>query len=127
MGVTKARGGVAPRVLTVVADRRQIEELRNLLGGAGIECEVALDLKTARHVLSTRRMDLVLVDLSLLDVKAASLIEELKNWNHDMRLVLFNGVKEKSEQRRMRRMGADSYLSKASDLRAVARAVERNL
>lgn len=126
MALTKVRG-MAPRVLIIVSDRRQIEELRNHFSGLGVECEVALDLETARVVLDERRMDLVIVDVSLPDIKSEPVIKELKDQDCDMKLVLFNGVKEKSEQRRMRRMGADSYLSEASDLNAVVRAVERNL
>jgi len=126
MALTKVRG-ITPRVLIIVSDRRQIEELRKHFSALGVECEVALDLETARVVLDERRMDLVIVDVSLPDIKSEPVIKELKDQDCDMKLVLFNGVKEKSEQRRLRRMGADSYLSEASDLNAVVRAAERNL
>jgi len=115
------------RVLIVEADRRLIEDLRDMFTRNELECEVALDLATARGILAERRMDLALVDASLPDVNGVEVIREFKENYPCMNLVLFNGVSKKTEQRRMRRLGADSYLSKTSDLKAVLRASLRNL
>ena len=55
------------------------------------------------------------------------LIRRLKELAPSAKLVVFNGVSNKVTQRRLRRLGADGYLSERSDLGAVARSVERVL
>lgn len=115
------------RILLVEDDRHAIDELRDLLTEDGYECEVALELGTARGILSGRLMDLMAVNAALSDVGDEELVAELKGYNADMALVIYNGATPKRDQRKLRRMGADSYLSSASDLKAVARAIHKVL
>jgi len=115
------------RLLIVEHDRHTIEELRDLFAAEGLECEVALNLLTARRILRERRMDVCVVDASAEDFSQKDVILELKPKYPEMKLVIFNGVKDKTQQRQMRKLGADSYLSEGSDLAAVVRAVDRGL
>ncbi len=115
------------RLVLLENDRHNIDELRDFFLEKGYECEVALDLETARTILDERRMDLAAVNLELADVTDEQIIEEFKERDPEMALVLYSGLKDKTRQRRLRRAGADSYLSKASDIGAVARAIDRVL
>jgi ActR/RegA family two-component response regulator len=117
----------AQRLLLVEEDRHAIDDLRDEFSTEGYECEVALDIETARSILQGRLMDVAVINLSLVAASDEGLVEELKAYNQEMRIVLYNGTAEKAEQRKLRRMGADSYLSEASDLSAVARAAQRLL
>ena len=118
---------VTQRLLLVEGDRHAIDDLRDQFGTEGFECEVALDIETARTILQERLMDVAVINLSLVVADEDALIAELKGYNPEMHLVLYNGKADKADQRRLRRMGADSYLSEASDLNAVARAAHRLL
>lgn len=116
---------IPQRLLLVEEDRHAIDDLRDQFIEEGYECEVALNIDTARSILQGRLMDIVVINLSLVAATDINLVEELKDYNPDMRVVLYNGTADKTEQRKLRRMGADSYLSEASDLNAVARAAHR--
>jgi DNA-binding NarL/FixJ family response regulator len=94
------------------------------------ECEVALNMDTAWQVLDERRMDAILVDAAGESVEIEDipdLIPKLKEKDEEMKIVIFNGVSDKRTQRKMRRLGADGYLSEKSDLNAVVRSVRRVL
>lgn len=121
-------GGIrAPRLLIVESDRHSFDELRAAFAEESLECEVALDLETALSILDERRMDLAVVNAQLAEEEEEELIEKLHAKCPDMRLVLYEGTAERARRRRLRRMGADSYLTTASDLAAVARAAVRVL
>jgi DNA-binding NtrC family response regulator len=115
------------RLLIVDTNRRNFDELRDVFTRRGHECEVALDGATARSILAERTMDMVIINVEAAGGDAEEFVVELKEADPDMALVLFNGTSGKTEQRRLRRLGASSCLSKASDLRAVVRAVDRAL
>ena len=118
------------RLLLVEHDRHAIDELRDMLSESGLECEVALGLQTAEEILSERHMDAVVVNVKCEPLPSGGvwgLIRRLKKLAPATRIVIFNGVTNKLVQRRLRRLGADGFLSERSDLRAVARSVERIL
>ncbi len=114
---------VRRRLLLVEEDRHNIDELRDAFTERGCECEVALDLETARNILQERMMDLAVINADLPGFDSEAIIQEFKAASPAMALVIYNGTGDKTKQRKFRRMGADSYLSKASDLKAVIRAV----
>ncbi len=118
---------VRRRLVLVEDDRHSIDALRTAFADLGCECEVALDLSTAMTILGERRMDVAVVNAKATDMKEEQLIDELKDASPGIRIVIYNGTKSKARQRRLRRQGADSYLSTASDMAAVARSVERVL
>jgi DNA-binding NarL/FixJ family response regulator len=93
------------------------------------ECEVALNVETARNVLSERQMDVVVMDQNMECVREVipDILFEFKELDDNMKIIVFNGVADKSLQRKMRRMGADGYLSTKSDLEAVVRSTHRVL
>jgi len=113
------------RLLIVEEDRHNIDQLRDVFTEKGYECEVALDLETARRILRERFMDISAVNLATAGLKDEELIGEFKASDPGMVLVLYNGTTKKTRQRRLRRMGADSYLSRNSDIGAVIRSIER--
>ncbi|MFP4027984.1 MAG: response regulator [Candidatus Brocadiia bacterium] len=118
------------RLLLVEEDPHVIDDLRQLFASRMFECEVALNVETARDILEERRMDAAVVDTETVsgdDDKMRSLLEEMKKIDEEMRIVVFNGSNDKQTQREMRRKGAEGYLSVKSDLNAVARSVRRVL
>ena len=118
------------RLLLVEQDPHVIDELRDHFAGPMFECEVALNMETAWQVLDERKMDAVVVDAAdeSVDIEEIpDLISRLKEKDEEMSIVIFNGVSDKPTQRKMRRLGADGYLSEKSDLNAVVRSVGRVL
>ena len=114
---------VVRRLLLLEDQRHNIDELRDAFADEGYECEVALDFATARYILNERMMDLAVVNTDLVDMPDERLIREMKSHNPAMFLVIYNGKAAKPRQRKLRRLGADSYLSKASDASNIIRAV----
>lgn len=118
------------RLLLVEQDPHVIDELRDHFGGPMFECEVALNMETAWQVLQERKMDATIIDAADESVDMddiPDIIPKLKEQNEEMKIVIFNGVSNKKNQRKMRRLGADGYLSDKSDLSAVVRSVRRVL
>jgi DNA-binding response OmpR family regulator len=114
---------VVRRLLLIEDQRHNIDDLRDAFAEEGYECEVALDFATARYILGERLMDLAVVNSNLADMPDERLIRELKTSNPDMVVVIYNGTATKVRQRKLRRLGADSYLSKASDVATIIRSV----
>ena len=116
---------VQRRLLLVEEDRHSIDALRDVFSDWGLECEVTLELETARNILSYRMMDVVVVNAALSGIKDETLVKELRDAAPQMLIVVYNGTTNRARQRRLRRLGADSYLSKTSELSAVVRAVQK--
>jgi len=115
------------RLLIVEQNRHSFDELRDLLSALGHECEVTLDLDTALSILGERRIDLVVINAAICQMTDEKLIGALKAGSSRTALVIYNGTSNKARQRRLRRLGAAAYLSKSSNLKAVARAAQRVL
>lgn len=118
------------RLLVVENARHIIDELRDAFAGGRSECEVALDIQTARAILAERRMDAIIVDARTVSAgrsRISDLIKQFKALDASMKIVIFNGGTSTLTQRRLRRLGADGYLSRKSDLKAVERSVRRVL
>jgi len=113
------------RLLLVEVDRHNIDDLRDAFGQLGYECEVALELDTARAILRERRMGMAVINARAIEIKEEVLIEELKGIAPHLLLVIYNGTESKIRQRKLRRLGADSYLSAGNEMRAVVRSVRR--
>ena len=118
---------VRRRLLLLEGNRHSIDELRDVFTAGGYECEVALDLATARNVLNDRVMDVAVINASLPGINDEEVIREFRGRNSEMSLVVYSGMKDRARQRRLRALGADSYLSTASDLKAVEKAVKKVL
>lgn len=116
---------VLRRLLLLEQERHAIDELRDAFVEQGYECEVALEFPTVRRILENRMMDVAVINAKLTDLSDEELVGELKSLNPNMSLVIYNGTATKPRQRALRRAGADSYLSKATDPRNIVRAVRR--
>jgi len=116
------------RLLVVEHDAHVIDELREHFGGREFECEVAINVGTARRILAERRMDAIVLDATVESMPRGGvprLLKDLRAAYPEMRIIVFNGVARKATQRRMRRLGAEGYLSRNSNTKALARSVRR--
>ncbi len=118
------------RVLLVGRDIFQLSELRELLNSPTTECESVVNIKTAKQILDCRAMDVMVIDSKLKpwagDYKGA-FVKNLKNSYANTGIVVFNGVRNRTIQRRIRRSGADGYLSDNNNMKNVAESVIRVL
>ncbi len=124
--------GNTHRVLIAGGDKCQLNELRENLTFSPIECESVVNLKTAKQVLKCRTMDVLVIDsMAILDhqdqKEAEELLKGLKADFSDTQIVIYNGVRNRSLQRRLRRSGADGYLSDKNNMKNVAGSVLRLL
>lgn len=115
------------RILILESDRRSFDELREALLQRGYECEVALDVETARAIVQERRMAAAVLNVEVAGIEEEQLIEEFRQKWPGMRLIFYNGSADRPRRRRLRRAGADSYLSAGGELAAVVRAAQRVL
>ena len=116
------------RLLIVEDARHVIDELRDAFAEGQLECEVVLDVQTARDILGERHMDIAVIDARIVPGGAKGipeLIGQFRALAPLVRIVVFNGVTSQLVQRRMRRLGAAGYLSQKSDIRAVIRSVRK--
>jgi DNA-binding NarL/FixJ family response regulator len=70
-------------------------------------------------------MSAAAVNVRTCGVDDEQLLARFKERAPALRMVLYNGGADRRVQRHLRRLGADSYLSRSSDLEATVRAVER--
>ena len=123
----RARRSGGRRLLILESNRRWFDGLREALMQRGYECEVALDLETARRIVAERHMAAAVLNVQVAGVAEEDLIAELQQKWPDMRLIFYNGSAEKARRRRLRRAGAGSYLGTDADPAAVVRAIDRVL
>jgi len=112
------------RLLIVETDRHSFDEMRQAFVQQGHECEVALDMETALNILDERRMHIAVINTELAECEDEELVDMLQERAPGIRLALYNGTSDRARQRRLRRRGAESYLSVDRGIRAVVRAVQ---
>ncbi len=119
------------RILLVGRDKLQLNELSEHLDLPTVECESALDITTAEKALSCRCLDVMVLDSTLPTPphrkKMKDTIEGLKSSFNTTKIVVFNGVSNRTLQRRIRRCGADGYLSSKNNMKRVAGSVRKLL
>jgi hypothetical protein len=76
------------RILILGQTKENTYEVRNLLDNRRCELELALNLDTARVILGTRRMHLLVVHTEALDERFVEFIENLLDTGVELRLVL---------------------------------------
>ncbi len=118
------------RVLLVGRDAYQINAISEHLSAPVVECEAVMNVETAKNVLSCRSMDVMVIDSALgsPDKKTMQqLFEGLRPRSGKIKIVVYNGVCNRTLQRQIRRLGADGYLSSKNNMKSVAGSVKRIL
>ncbi len=118
------------RVLLVGRDFYQINTIRAHLSELDLECESVMDIDTARQVLSSRFMDVMALDSTLESPDTGRLRDLLEGFKSDhagTSIVVYNGVSNRTLKRRLRRHGADGYISTNNDMKSVAASIRRVL
>ena len=100
-----------PRILLLEPDRQRVDQFRDVFVRNGFETEVALNREVTLAVLSERRMDALLIDAEVTGKACGELVKEFHDLDPGMIICIINGVKEKTKQRLVKKLGAQSYLS----------------
>ncbi|MGE0383230.1 MAG: response regulator [Gammaproteobacteria bacterium] len=103
--------GTAPRVLLVEDEPHIRRFVRTALESEGLAVDEA---ETAKHGLtgaSTRRPDLIIVDLGLPDRDGLELIGELRRWS-TLPIIVLSARRDEADKVRALDLGADDYLTK---------------
>lgn len=119
------------RVLLVSSDMYQANKLKDHIKTPLVECECVNDVETAKKILSCRRMKVLAIDSNLKKLSdnnnVKDFVNEIKSLSCDTKVVVYNGVCNRTIQRRIRRKGADGYLSHKNSIKNVAGSVRRVL
>ena len=111
-------------------DVRLIKEYLSEVKGAPFEIEVAEKLSDSLNVLSDRKFDLILLDLSLPDSGGIETLYKIKAAGSKIAIIILTGLHDEEAAVEALRKGAQDYLVKDqinSDLlsRAIRYAIER--
>lgn len=119
------------RILLAGKKLRELNGIREHLELPLAECESVMDIETARQLMACRRFDLIVLDSMLAPdaemKQMKNMVEMLKSRCNGIKIVVFNGVSNRTIQRRIRRRGADGYLSSKNDMKKVAGSVRKLL
>jgi CheY-like chemotaxis protein len=120
---------MSKRVLVVEDNPLNMELARDLLEDHGYEVLEAADWVECLAVLSTRRPDLVLMDVQLPDKDGLQITRELRADPRyaDLLIVAMTAHAMTDDEQRVREAGCDGYLTKPIDTRTLAQHVERYL
>jgi DNA-binding response OmpR family regulator len=99
--------------LLVVEDEEPLAlGIRDALVHSGYEVEVAHDGTTALEILRGARMDLVVLDIMLPGQSGLDVLRELRESQHDVRVIVLTALAEESDIIRGFELGADDYMPK---------------
>lgn len=108
-----------PSVL-IVDDHEGIQQVhRRHLVQAGYEVHTASTMAQAREAAGERRFDAVLLDLNLPDGNGLDYVEELRQANRAMAIVVVTGQDDIAVVVEAMRRGADNFLAKPVDMEAL--------
>ncbi len=109
----------------------QMHQLSRHLNNPSLECEYVMDIETAERILACRAMNIIVIDSTLKEFEddncMKDFIQSLKATFVDTKIVIFNGIGNRTIQRQFRRKGADGYLSSNNSMKTVAGSVSRLL
>lgn len=108
-----------PSVLIVDDNERILELHRRHLLQAGYEVQTACTMTQAREAAGGRRFDAVLLDLNLPDGDGLDYVEELRQANRAMAIVVITGQDDIAVVVEAMRRGADNFLAKPVDMEAL--------
>jgi two-component system KDP operon response regulator KdpE len=117
------------RLLIVEDDALLVKFLRATLAASGFTVEVAPDGTAALAILTSKPVDLVLLDLGLPEIDGLDVLRQLRAWSNAPVLVL-SARDQQEEKVQALDLGADDYLTKpfgVPELLARVRALLRRL
>lgn len=108
-----------PTVLIVDDNEKVLLAERRHLLAAGYDVHSAATVAQAREAAAERRFDAVLLDLNLPDGNGLDYVEELRQANRAMAIVVITGQDDISVVVEAMRRGADNFLAKPVDMEAL--------
>lgn len=115
--------------ILVVDDNRQIANFiaNKLLPGLGYETLVVYDGKSALHLVKTRRLSLILLDLQLPDMNGLDLLRQMANEGINIPTILATAYGSEKVAVDAFRLGVQDYLIKPVDPDTLNAAITRSL
>ena len=111
--------------ILIVEDSRVINNtLASKLQSKGYICFQSYDLAEAREILETEKIDLVILDLHLPDGEGEELVEEIKDIDQNIKIVVFTSVNDLLRRDELFRLGILDYLQKGKNVNATVREIE---
>jgi diguanylate cyclase (GGDEF)-like protein/PAS domain S-box-containing protein len=120
---------MSDETILVVDDNRQIANFiaNKLLPGLGYETLVAYDGKTALHLVKTRRLSLILLDLQLPDMNGLDLLRKMSAEGINIPTILATAYGSEKVAVDAFRLGVQDYLIKPVDPDTLNAAITRSL
>ena len=115
------------RILVVDDDGAAREGLKRLLTPKGYEVDLAVDGASALERLAELPPDLVVTDLDMPGMNGMQLLEQVRERNLELPVIVVTGVAELSSAVAAMRAGAADYLTKPVEFDALLLAIERTL
>jgi DNA-binding response OmpR family regulator len=98
-------------LLLVEDDFSLSDTLDYYLKGEGFNVFLGRDVKSAEHIIDTRKIDLVILDIALPDGSGLDLCKKIRE-NNDMPIIFLTAMDEEQDIVRGFDLGADDYLTK---------------
>lgn len=119
---------MAARVLVIDDSPMIVDLLVKALNAAGVAAEAASDLATLDAALSIGHHELVLVDVNMPEMYGDDVVEFLREQRKlSCKLLLYSDIAEDELKVRVKRSGADGYISKSGGLEGAVAEVTRIL
>ena len=119
------RETASPRLLLVDDDAVFVEVLARALAKRGFEVETSGDFENALAVIARRRHDFAVVDLKMPGGSGLALVENLKQRNAGIRIVVLTGFASVATAVEAIKLGATHYLPKPADADEIVAAFGR--
>ena len=111
--------------ILIVEDSRMINNtLASKLRSKGYICFQSYDLAGAREILETEKIDLIILDLHLPDGEGEDLVEEIRDIDNNIKIVVFTSVNDLLRRDELFRLGILDYLQKGKNVNATVREIE---
>jgi DNA-binding response OmpR family regulator len=106
------------RQILIVEDERKIADtLKMGLEENAFEVEVAYDGKIGRQIFSTRRFDLVILDINLPEINGYSLCQSIRRISPDTIIIMLTSMSSLDNKIEGYNAGADDYMIKPFEFR----------
>ncbi|MCK5707750.1 MAG: response regulator [Candidatus Aureabacteria bacterium] len=114
------------KILIIEDDKYFLDILYSLLEEKNYEIDVAEDGMTAIKKLQGASFDIILLDRHLPEVDGEEILNLIKMQSTSPRVIVITGDPQEGTEERVMFQGADAYLEKPFELKALIKLIEKN-